>query len=409
MVYKILYISYDGMTDPLGQSQVLPYLIGLSKAGYNLHLLSCEKADAYKQNAAIINTICAENNINWHPINYTKKPPLLSTLFDIWQLKREARKIHLDFKIDIVHCRSYIPAMVGEWLKKKYGIKFIFDMRGFWPDERIDGNIWNLKNPIFNLVYKYFKNQEKELLQRADHTVCLTNEANKEIHSWKFINNNPIAITVIPCCVDLDHFNPDKVTHARKSVLKNELGVLENDCILSYVGSIGTWYLLDEMLNFFKAFHEKQPNARFLFITPDDPIKITARAINYDIDLSKIIITKGSRKDMPALISLSDYSIFFIKPAYSKKASSPTKQGEIMRLGIPIICNDKVGDTSFIINKYQAGIILTSFNEQAYNDAVSELLDTKFAKQSIIDGAFETYNLQTGIGQYERIYKSLLM
>src|SRR6187402_789170 len=123
MAYNILYISYDGMTDPLGQSQVLPYLIGLSKAGYNLHLLSCEKADAYKQNSAIINTICAENNINWHPINYTKKPPLLSTLFDIWQLKREARKIHLDFKIDIVHCRSYIPAMVGEWLKKKYGIK----------------------------------------------------------------------------------------------------------------------------------------------------------------------------------------------------------------------------------------------------------------------------------------------
>lgn len=40
---KILFISYDGMTDPLGQSQVIPYLQGLSKQGYEIFLLSCEK------------------------------------------------------------------------------------------------------------------------------------------------------------------------------------------------------------------------------------------------------------------------------------------------------------------------------------------------------------------------------
>lgn len=409
MVYKILYISYDGMTDPLGQSQVLPYLTGLSKAGYNIHLLSCEKKDAYKENVSIIKAICVENNITWHPLQYTKKPPLLSTLFDIWQLRRKAQQIHRDFTINIVHCRSYIPAIIGARLKNKYAIKLIFDMRGFWPDERIDGNIWNLKNPIFKLVYKYFKNQEKKLLKLANHTVCLTNEAKGEIHSWKFINNNPIPITVIPCCVDLEHFNPDKISQATKNKLRTKLGLLNNDCILSYVGSIGTWYLLDEMLNFFKAFDEQLPHARFLFITPDDPIKITERATHYDIDHSKIVTIKGSRKDMPALISLSDYSIFFIKPAYSKKASSPTKQGEIMRLGIPIICNDKVGDTSFIINKYHAGIILTSFNDKAYKMAVSKLLDTQFTREKIIEGAFDIYNLQTGIRQYENIYKSLLM
>ena len=39
---KILYLTYDGLTDPLGQSQVLPYLIELSKNN-EIHIISCEK------------------------------------------------------------------------------------------------------------------------------------------------------------------------------------------------------------------------------------------------------------------------------------------------------------------------------------------------------------------------------
>ena len=44
---KILFISYDGMTDPLGQSQVIPYLSNLTKFGYTFTILSCDKADKY--------------------------------------------------------------------------------------------------------------------------------------------------------------------------------------------------------------------------------------------------------------------------------------------------------------------------------------------------------------------------
>ena len=33
MSSRVLYISYDGMTDALGQSQVLPYLCGLAQRG----------------------------------------------------------------------------------------------------------------------------------------------------------------------------------------------------------------------------------------------------------------------------------------------------------------------------------------------------------------------------------------
>src|SRR5689334_3846106 len=39
---RALYISHIGMTEPLGQSQVLPYLVGLAKRGAQIEILSFE-------------------------------------------------------------------------------------------------------------------------------------------------------------------------------------------------------------------------------------------------------------------------------------------------------------------------------------------------------------------------------
>src|SRR5688572_26455106 len=93
MATEILYISYDGMTDPLGQSQVLPYLVGLSQKGYKFSLISCEKPFLYKEKKAIIENICIDAGIEWHPISYTKRPPILSAIYDIIRIRFLARSI----------------------------------------------------------------------------------------------------------------------------------------------------------------------------------------------------------------------------------------------------------------------------------------------------------------------------
>lgn len=408
MSKNILYLSYDGMTDPLGQSQVLPYLTGLRKKGYHISLISFEKPGTFSENESLIREICISSGIVWHPQRYTKRPVFVSTLFDIWRMKAKAVRIHKEISIDIVHCRSYIAAIAGAWLKIKFGVSFIFDMRGFWPDERVDGNLWDLKDPLYSWVYKLFKRREKQFLERADHTICLTKAAELEIHSWEHIINNPVKITIIPCCADMDHFDPLKITPAIKSKWRKTLAIADDDQVISYVGSIGTWYMPEEMLDFFKILLETQPKMRFLFITRDEPALIMEMARQKNIDPARIIIYSASRTDMPALISLSNYAIFFIKPAYSKKASSPTKQAEIMRLGIPLICNDLIGDTSYVVNHYNAGIILKKFNEAAYREAISKLVITKFDTEAIREGAMDFFNLETGIERYDKVYKEVL-
>ena len=68
---NVLYLSYDGMTDPLGQSQVIPYLQGLSNAGYSFTLVSFEKAERFEKNRTAIAALLKQSNIDWVPLPYT--------------------------------------------------------------------------------------------------------------------------------------------------------------------------------------------------------------------------------------------------------------------------------------------------------------------------------------------------
>ncbi|MCK5823140.1 MAG: glycosyltransferase, partial [Bacteroidales bacterium] len=275
---KILYISYDGMTDPLGQSQVIPYLIGLQKKNFDITILSAEKGINYSLHHEKIEKLLSKNNIKWEKIYYTKNPPIISTVLDIYKLIIKTKRIYKKENFNITHCRSYIAAFVGSYMKKNHNVKFVFDMRGFYADERVDGNIWNTNNLVFRTIYNFFKNKEARFLQEADYTVSLTKVAKDIIYNWKDFNNQKPPIEVIPCCADFSLFSPESISKSKVKSYKNKLKITDNDFVISYLGSIGTWYLLDEMLIFFKRLLIKKPNAKFLFISFDDAnlIKKTA-------------------------------------------------------------------------------------------------------------------------------------
>src|SRR5687768_11798430 len=97
---KILFISYDGLTDPLGQSQVIPYLAGLTKYNYEFTILSCDKPALYKKNKAYVEKLIAPYPIKWVPVPYHKNPPVLSSMFDFYQLKKKAKELHKKEKFD---------------------------------------------------------------------------------------------------------------------------------------------------------------------------------------------------------------------------------------------------------------------------------------------------------------------
>ncbi|MEO7524610.1 MAG: glycosyltransferase [Ferruginibacter sp.] len=406
---KILFISYDGMTDPLGQSQVIPYLKGLSKFGYKFTILSCDKPDKFSANKDYVEGLLKGFPVEWVSIPYHKKPPVLSSIYDYLRLKQTAKALHKKRKYDMVHTRPGLPTLVALWMKKKYKVKFLNDVRGFWADERVDGGMWDIKKPLFKKIYDFFKQHEYECLEQADYVTCLTQAAKKEMLGWKNIKGQPLPIAVIPCSADLDLFDPLNVDPVLKEQFHRQLDIKKEDIIFSYLGSVGGWYLTEEMMQFCKMVSDRMPSAKFLFISPHRHDQIITAASKAGLSSAKIITSHAKRHEVPALLSFSSYSLFFIKSCYSKISSSPTKHGEIMAMGIPLITSAGVGDVKEIVEQYNAGIVLKDLSQKSMLEAVDTLVaNPRFDTKRIQQGALEIYSLENAVLSYKKIYDKIL-
>ena len=229
---NILYITFDGLTDPLGRSQILPYLTGLSKKGHTIHILSQEKEDQYEREGGAVFELLKDHGISWDHIDYQNKPPIIQPLRQRHKIKGRAVKILASKTIDIVHCRSYMAGWVGLHIKKKHGTPFVFDMRGFWADERKEGGIWPHSNPLYRAVYHRVKQLERKLLFHANYVVSLTHKSKKIISEWTHIRDFGDSISVVPCCADLEHFNPSRYTTSDRKVLRKKYNLTNRWIIL---------------------------------------------------------------------------------------------------------------------------------------------------------------------------------
>jgi glycosyltransferase involved in cell wall biosynthesis len=263
-----------------------------------------------------------------------------------------------------------------------------------------------VKNPVFKTVYKYYKRKEAQYLQHADCIVSLTEAGEKEMNTWPSFKKN-IPVTVIPCCADMVHFSLTDAEQKKRS--RENLQIKDGELVLSYLGSVGTWYMLDEMLLFFKKTKVKYPEAKFIFITHTPGQVIDQGIMELDLDAEDFIIMQAPRKDVPDLIKASDINISFIKPVYSKISSSPTKLGEVLSMGIPVIVNSGVGDVKQTVENANAGYVMHDFKEEDFEKAIEAIPELLQKSPAAIRQAIEPiYNLEKGIQSYLSCYRQVL-
>jgi len=397
---SILYISYDGMLEPLGQSQVLAYLKRLA-FGRPTHLISFEKAEDWS-NISERNLIAediANAGIIWHPLRYHKRPSAFATAWDISVGTCLGLWLIVRYRLNIVHARSYVPSVMALMLKKLLGVKFLFDMRGFWADERVDGGLWTHHGRMFRIT----KNFEKRFLLAADHVVSLTYAAQRELQRFDYLKLRMPPVTVIPTCTDLDIFKPEK--QHKVSKMKGDASFK-----LGYVGSVNVSYLFDETLLFFKLLKLAIPNAQLHIINRDEHNYIQERLRFHEIDPISIQLERVSHVDVARAMNSMDAGVFFIKQTYSKMASAPTKLGEFLGCGIPCLGNLGVGDMSTILEEEHVGVAIQDFTESAMQEAVERIIKLSHEsdiKQRCRQIAIKYFSLELGVARYNVIYNSL--
>jgi glycosyltransferase involved in cell wall biosynthesis len=107
-------------------------------------------------------------------------------------------------------------------------------------------------------------------------------------------------------------------------------------------------------------------------------------------------------------MAAADLGLFFIKPVFSKQASSPTKMGEMLALGLPIVTNAGVGDVAEIVAATGCGAAIPRFDREAYDAAIDTVEAMTAAPAELRRRALPWFDVELGIERYDAIYRALV-
>jgi len=391
----VLFVSYDGALDPLGHSQVVPYVEGLARFGYRFYLLTFEKRWRWHDEPA--RAAMAErlerSGITWHPLPYHKRPPVAATARDIAVGLGAAGRIHADDPLALVHARSYPSALIAQRLGRATGVPFLFDMRGFYPEERVEGGLWNAHGPLFQVA----KRLERDFLREAAGVVTLTEASVPILHEAMDAAGSHAPLVVIPTATDLDRFRLRPPP--------------EGPFRLTYVGSIGTWYLLDEMMALGAALLRSVPDSRLEFVVNGEEGAVHASADRMGIPAERLEVGGVPHDRVPEALARASATFFLIRPGGSKIASAATKFGESLAVGRPVVSNAAVGDTAKVITEDRVGVVVEPGARETYEQAaraVVQLARSPGTAERCRATAERRYALSAAVARYAEMYGEIL-
>ena len=402
----ILYLTYDGLLDPLGPSQILPYVKDISRHQDEVVVVSFEKSERLLHGKDALLSDLQNYSIEWKPLRFTKGLGFIGKSWDLSRMYMTALIISCKHNIKVVHTRGHPTAPVGLFIKHITKAKFIFDLRGLWLDERIDKGGWDLNRFSHRLQYRFCKRIERRLLIQSDHVVVLTNKVVDEVMKLGTIKKS--IITVIPCCADYDHFPLTNETTKIDSRIS--LGIPNNAFVLGYLGSVGKMYMLDKFFLLFVMTTKIRTDCHTLLITPDTDrlTQLMDRYLPHDL-LERVHVKSATHDQVPTLLPAIDVMVSFISPTYARMGASPTKMAESFASGIPVVANSGVGDVQEIIDQLDGGWIVDPYSEDGLMETV-ENLDIISARggRRLRDVSRPTLGLEFAAKSYQSVYEKLV-
>jgi glycosyltransferase involved in cell wall biosynthesis len=384
---SVVYVSYDGALDALGASQVVPYLLGLAKHEIAVTLISFEKPERWRRDdlRGGMRARLDACSIRWRPLQYSKRPRLPATLWDILVGSRVIASEARRSKPVIVHCRGDVAMVMARWAGLSRSTRLLYDVRGFFSEERVETGSWRRGS----LLDRAVRRMEAANLRRADGVVVLTRHAAEALRRRR---PSLPSLRVVPTCADVSAFTP------RTAGRKPEFGLV-------YSGSLGTWYMAEEMMAFARAAAGAVLGPT-LFLTPQ-PEEVTR--LGSAPEWAEIRAVEPGA--VPEWLRRASALFFFIRPIPSKRASCPTKFAEGLASGLPVVCNRGIGDLDDIIEREGVGVLVDGFSDAAYSDAalrLKGLLEDPDLSGRCRRLAERCYSVDLGVDMYQELYAELV-
>ncbi len=396
---RVLYVCYLSLEDPLVHSQVVAYLVGLAQRGHTVHLLTFEPGLESTRRQHIKDDL-DKRGIAWHSLRYHKRPSLPATVLDALIGALAAARLVRRHRLDAIHARNHVPATMALIACRLVHCRMIFDIRGLMADEYVDAGRWKRESVAYRLTQWI----QQTALRRADGVVTLTEAVRPYLGEAKADSD---TISVIPCCADLEQI--ERRSQEREAV-RAELGVGDR-LVMVYVGKFTGWYMEREMADFLSAARQSQPDLLFLIVTQADPSPMLRELSRCEISARDYRVLRTEPEDVGRYLAAADVGLSFVKPCFSKISSSPTKIGEYLAAGLPVVSTAGIGDIDALLRDNDVGALVENLSIPGYEAAVGtvrELRDDPNVRQRCAAVARENLSLQEiGIPRYDALYQRL--
>ncbi|MBI4726208.1 glycosyltransferase [candidate division TA06 bacterium] len=249
----------------------------------------------------------------------------------------------------LVIARSYPAASLARLAKKHFGIPYVFDLRGMYPEEAVNAGVFPADSPD----YRFWKKQEKALASQASLNIVVSEPFAEHLKSI----DPKTRSSVIPCCVNLQKI---KFEPARRETLKNKYG-LKDRFVLLHLGSFGTPEDRGLVAAYLQRFKKARQGA-FLVVASGTPafspsIHQALRTAGLK-EGDYLLVNPSSPEQLSEMLALGDAGLILERRKSNTKVCLSVKLGEYLAAGLPVICTPFVEGAARLVRQYDCGLLV---------------------------------------------------
>lgn len=374
MAKTIWYISKYAIAPPYGNATRQFYFSKyFAINGYNTILIS-SYASGIKNNEPILFDQYYKYKVFDGVHHYLLKGPKLSLGFSFkrilswmqfeWYVFRLCKKLYMQSPPDcvIVSSLSLLTIINGIYLKFKYNVRLIFEVRDIWPLTLTSIGGFSKWNP-FIVVLSFI---EKLGYRYADEIVGTMSNLLEHVNT--IVKNKNVHY--IPHGLDFEYYTSKISSLESKKIISN----INPNCLnIIYTGSIGKANFLEYLLESF-VYLETRSKKLKLHIIGSGPLKSTFQE-KYKNNLNILFHDFVPKNEIPKLIS-HFYASVIIVPDFKvyDYGISPNKLNEYLLSGIP--CIQIFNNSKTIIDEANAGYNVRFSSPENIAQSLIEIFDS---------------------------------
>lgn len=365
----VTYLATDAIMEGIGASQILRYVERLPERGVAVDLHTFEKTRPDTAVAERLRT----TGVRWHPHDFGR----YGTAGGIQRMLTAARAAR---GAALVHARADHAAASALLARQT---RWVWDVRGLWVDQRVALGTIRPGAP----EERIFRRVERQACRRSTAMVTITRAVIPVLAERHNVDVERKAI-VVTTCVDLDRFA------VRPLPPVDPLRVL-------LAGTLNRYYDVPYMVLLVDELRRRRPTT-LVVATPGEtswePLLATA---------DERIVAAPS--DMPNVVAGSHVGLCVCRDdaGISLVGSMPTKIGEFLACGRPIVVNSLLGDAAALARQERVGVVVDTRSPASIRkaaDALEELLDDESLSERCRAVAEQRFDVEAGVDALVDLY-----